>query len=1056
MCLKSLRAQKNCTIALGICSVIFIVLGIILPIVLHKVIVDMAKSSEMMTPSTYNLWGMVPGDSKMLIYRTFQFFNFKNPYEVVFLNETPVLQESAYYDYQEYQQFLDYNFSYLPNSSLEVVNFSFWDYMKKLSRGNESDSMEIVNLAAFGAWYQLQTSEKFLLSIQTMSQLIVGIESQIIDYAAAQGILALFFSSKDDALTLFESVGLSVNKSNELWEDSSFGWKNATTFVSWVQATNQGLYNQSSKMIKDYFHLTYTQMSPILSNLQPKIQIISEIISNMYCENKTNHTCDSRYLAALQWSQQGVTLNPPGGMGAAPSIVSTNSTAEGFPEISYYYSDYFLPKITNATPYLNITFDVEWAYNLLARSGNPKNWLTSPNLMFHQGNLKFLFLQGAIFENSQNLSDLEPIRDRFLLKDLYQTHVFWKYMDYMVEEFALMGPKNGTRETLGLGAFSAQYFYQQFAALKDFLLTDITAKSLLANLTQCNMTCSDLFNKSMEDANSSILDSICNKDPHLRKLNEDSMIFLSDLCLNQYDPIWFDFMTQNGLNKKQMLEICAPDFGYLGPLIINTNKFIKDFYGCKADSDYCSSHEIALKQWGQSLITLNPLPLLRGMYNSSFSVSDWNKELFVKPIEFLGFLNVSLLNRSKIIMPSDRLGINETISAKLLTFDCLFNAVMNSKAFIFYKNNDMKNFTKNFLVENPLLLLNYLRYVTLEFGFGGITVRRNVSDLLLGYEVPFIKMMRDTDPAMGGNPSISPILGFCPNNSRDTAMYNKQVMYTGKGDVNKIRTYYSVYGNQNILLRTADFNGNETINITKNPYNELVAIKGTDAFTNRPNLNPDGDSFDVFVTMLLRYGTTHQASGTRNFNGLTGYLYRMDNSLMEKNPIFNQNRWNGFLNFSSIMSAPVFNSKRHFLDTDDEVRSFINLTDYEGNAIEPNRDEDDIYLYIEPYTGLSLAAWLKLQTSVELSNNLLFNSTYAMIPIFTILRGGDIPDSTVDDLLGQLKMGILFENIISRVICFVIGGILLIVTVVMACRYYNKVKNGKKNSLLQKEKETLA
>lgn len=1056
MCLKSLRAHKNCTIALGILAFIFIILGIILPIVLHKAIVDMAKDSTLMTPGTYNLWGQVPGDSKMVIYRTFQFYNFTNPYEAIFLNETPIMQESNYYDYQEYQQFLNYSFSTLPNTSLEVVTFNFWNYMKKLHRGNASDMMKVVNLAAFGSWYQLQTSEKFLLSIQTMSQMIVGIETEIVDYAEAQGVSSMFFASKDDAFLLFESIGLSTTKSNELWEDSVFGWKNTSTFVNWIQAAKQGLYNKTSKMIKDYFHLTYTQMSPLLESLQPNIDAVSKILNNIYCANKTNLTCDSKYLAALQWSQQGVTLNPPGGIGAAKSIISTNTTADGFPEISYFYTDYFLKNVSNSSEYQNITFDVDWAYNLLARSGDPKNWLKSPHLMLHQGNLKFLFSQGAIFESSQNLKDLEPIKERFLLKDLYQTHVFWKYMDYMVVEFALMSSKNGTRETLGLGAFSAQYFYSEFAKLKDFLLNDITAKSLLANLTQCNFSCSELFNKSMEDVNSSQLDSICNKDPNLKKLDENSMLFLSDLCLNQYDPIWMNFMKSNSLNKKQMLELCAPDYGYLGPLILNTSRYIKTFYNCKEDADYCSANEIALKQWGSSQITLNPLPFLNGRYyNASFSVSEWNSSLFPKPIEFLGFLNITQLNRSKIVIPTDRKGINETISAQLLTFDCLFNAVMNNKVFVFYLNNDLKNFTKNFPVENPLLLLNYLRYVTLEFGFGGIVVQKNVSDLLLGYEVPFIKTMRDTDPAMGGNPSINPVVGFCPNSTAEDALFNKQVMYTGRGDVNKIRTYHTVLDSQNIVLRTPDFDGNETRNITKNPYNEIVPIKGTDAFTNRPNLDPSGDSFNVFVTMLFRYGTTSGKSDTRDFNGLTGYLYRMNNDLMNKNPVFNQNKWNGFLNFSSIMSAPVFNSKRHFLDADSEILSFIKLIDADGKNITPNRDQDDIYLYVEPYTGLSLSAWLKLQTSVELSKNLLFNSTYAMLPIFTILRGGDIPDSTVDDLLGQLKLGILFENVVSRAICFGIGGILLIVFIVLGCKYISKIKKNQKETLLPKEKEEI-
>lgn len=1052
MCLKTQKSHRNCTITLGVCSLVFIVMGVVLPIILHNAISEMAKNQVVMTPSSHGLWGEVPGDTKMKIYRTFQFFNFKNPYETLFLNETPAFQESLPYDYQEYQQFLNYSFYMLPNSSLEVVSFNFWDYMHKIERGNASDEMTIANLLAFGAWYQLQNSENFLLSIQTMSQLITGLESQIIDFALSQGILSIFIADKKAAIDRFTTYGISAAKADELWEDVLFGWKNATTMVNWVKATNEGLYNLTSKMLKDYFHLTYTQMSPLLSDLKLNIDSITTLIQNMYCVNQTNLTCDARYLAALQWSQQGITLNPPGGMGKAKSIISTNSTAEGYPEISYFYSDYFLPKICNDTPYQNLTFTVEWAYNLLARSGDPKNWLRSPYLIFHQGNLKFLFKQGTIFDQSGNLTDLEPIRERFLLDDLYHTHVFWRYMIYMVEDFALMTPKNGSRETLGLGAFSSQYLYSAFMEVKDFLLDDITAKCLLANLTDRSMKCEDLFNNSMSGLNDSQLASLCHKEPNLLTLNETAMLFLSDLCLNTYDPIWFDFMERNNLTKINMFELCDTKYGLWGPLMNETNLNIKNHYNCTVDAEYCSANEIAIKQWGQSLITLNPPPSIKGRYyNSSFSVSDWNSTRFPRPIEFLGVLNFTHLNKSKDVSDIDRLGINQTLASSLLTFDCLFNAVMNAKAFLFYINNDFANFTKNFPVNNPLLLLNYLRYVTIEFGFGGITVKKNVSDLLLGYEVPFVKMMKDTDPAMGGNPSINPKVGFCPNNTPGDAEFNTQVMYTGNGDHTLVRKYYSVYGSQNMVQWIADFNGNDTTNITKNPYNDLVPLQGTDGFTDRPNLDPNGDSFEVYVTMLMRYGTTHGMTTSRDFNGLKAYLYRMDNSLMNKNSVFNQNRWNGFLNFSSIMSAPVFNSKRHFLDADDEIIHFINLTDVKGEVIVPNRDDDDIYLYVEPYTGLSLSAWLKLQTSVELNNNLLFNSTYAMLPIFCIQRGGDIPDSVVDDLLGQLKLGILFETILSRVICFVIGGVLFLVTAILAYKYYKKAKkNRKEGKLLDK------
>lgn len=125
----------------------------------------------------------------------------------------------------------------------------------------------------------------------------------------------------------------------------------------------------------------------------------------------------------------------------------------------------------------------------------------------------------------------------------------------------------------------------------------------------------------------------------------------------------------------------------------------------------------------------------------------------------------------------------------------------------------------------------------------------------------------------------------------------------------------------------------------------------------------------------------------------------MNNSMMAIDGNYNQNRWNGFLNFSLITSAPVFNSKLHFLNVDQAAIEQIKVykrSVAEENLIKANPDEDDISLYVEPYTGLTLSAWLKIQGNVELSKNLLFNTdVYGMLPFFSIVRGGDIPNETV-------------------------------------------------------------
>jgi hypothetical protein len=52
------------------------------------------------------------------------------------------------------------------------------------------------------------------------------------------------------------------------------------------------------------------------------------------------------------------------------------------------------------------------------------------------------------------------------------------------------------------------------------------------------------------------------------------------------------------------------------------------------------------------------------------------------------------------------------------------------------------------------LLLEYIRFIAIEVGFGGISQERTVNELLFGYEDPFLKQLKEMDPMLGGDPSI--------------------------------------------------------------------------------------------------------------------------------------------------------------------------------------------------------------------------------------------------------------------------------------------------------------
>lgn len=93
----------------------------------------------------------------------------------------------------------------------------------------------------------------------------------------------------------------------------------------------------------------------------------------------------------------------------------------------------------------------------------------------------------------------------------------------------------------------------------------------------------------------------------------------------------------------------------------------------------------------------------------------------------------------------------------LLTFDKLLNGPAVQELFI--QKNDSE-FSKTYHWEKPYLLRNYIRFVAIEVGFGGLTQKRSAKEVFFGYEDPFLAQLRDTDTLAGGDPSISPFIAF--------------------------------------------------------------------------------------------------------------------------------------------------------------------------------------------------------------------------------------------------------------------------------------------------------
>jgi hypothetical protein len=176
----------------------------------------------------------------------------------------------------------------------------------------------------------------------------------------------------------------------------------------------------------------------------------------------------------------------------------------GYPEISYFLSDYFLKYIDNSTIYQTMTFSIpqykRW-FNVSPTGRGVTNWDT----LLHAGNLNYSFIIGMKYEETQDLDDLQPIKDRFGCDSLEQARVLWKYILYMSQEFTYHKSTGGKKGHLGIGTFAPQTFYNTTLALGDFLYDFVFGNAAFVFLTDNNITCPQLF---INSANSKLNETL--------------------------------------------------------------------------------------------------------------------------------------------------------------------------------------------------------------------------------------------------------------------------------------------------------------------------------------------------------------------------------------------------------------------------------------------------------------------------------------------------------------------------------------------------------------------
>eukprot|EP00128_Syssomonas_multiformis_P000333 Colp12_sorted_trinity150504_noHs@2734 len=194
-------------------------------------------------------------------------------------------------------------------------------------------------------------------------------------------------------------------------------------------------------------------------------------------------------------------------------------------------------------------------------------------------------------------------------------------------------------------------------------------------------------------------------------------------------------------------------------------------------------------------------------------------------------------------------------------------------------------------------------------------------------------------------------------------------------------------------------------NMTELPYwgsKEANMLNGTDGNVFHPELFQN-EKLDVFVDSLFRSATLVYA-GDYVENGVILRRYElapellMNATLRPENAAFYAFGPSGVLNMSTINQAPLFASKPHFLDADPVYTSKF-------TGLDPDADEHDTFLGVEPYTGATMGGAKRLQINFIVdSTNPKMPLRNTLHPVLWVEEGPVMPQAVASKIKGTLYL----------------------------------------------------
>jgi len=272
----------------------------------------------------------------------------------------------------------------------------------------------------------------------------------------------------------------------------------------------------------------------------------------------------------------------------------------------------------------------------------------------------------------------------------------------------------------------------------------------------------------------------------------------------------------------------------------------------------------------------------------------------------------------------------------------------------------------------------YVRFIMIQQGLGGLFVNRSPRELIEGYTDPIVSVLSQKPVWQGGDVTTPPFLSI--NNPPTNIKNNKVTLFTGVNDY-KFTRRYALWANVPFAnIQKPQYTSiYDTVSTNIEPWKERQYLAGTDGVQFHPDIQ-NSEKLYVWVPELCRVGSFDFVGEDKDqYPELTLYKYAIAKDLMQNytenpaNAIYFTNI-SGTANLTTVTNAPLIATKGHYYQFSPEMKRVLpKIYDQSGKEIQENQDNDDTLVAPESISGVVFNAYQRLFMNFFVTKDELYN-----------------------------------------------------------------------------------